>query len=64
MQIYVNNLRLQVEDTGERDRPAVLLIAGMSMQLIVWPDAMLKALHDAGFRVVRFDNRDNGLSES
>ncbi|MEY3698490.1 MAG: hypothetical protein RL631_1143, partial [Pseudomonadota bacterium] len=25
MQIYVNNIRLQVEDTGERDRPAVLL---------------------------------------
>ena len=63
MQIYVNNLRLEVEDTGERDRPAVLLIAGMSMQLIVWPDAMLKQLHQAGFRVVRFDNRDNGLSE-
>ena len=64
MQIYVNNIRLQVEDTGERDRPAVLLIAGMSMQLIVWPDTMLRALHQAGFRVVRFDNRDNGLSES
>ena len=64
MQIYVNNMRLQVEDTGERDRPAVLLIAGMSMQLIVWPDAMVHALHQAGFRVVRFDNRDNGLSES
>lgn len=64
MQIYVNNIRLQVEDTGERERPAVLLIAGMSMQLIVWPDTMLRALHQAGFRVVRFDNRDNGLSES
>lgn len=64
MQIYVNNMRLQVEDTGERDRPAVLLIAGMSMQLILWPDAMLRALHQAGFRVVRFDNRDIGLSES
>ena len=64
MQIFVNNLRLQVEDTGERDRPAVLLIAGMSMQLIVWPEPMLKALHQAGYRVVRFDNRDNGLSES
>jgi pimeloyl-ACP methyl ester carboxylesterase len=64
MQIYVNNLRLEVEDTGERDRPAVLLIAGMSMQLIVWPDAMLSQLHQAGFRVIRFDNRDNGLSES
>ena len=64
MQIYVNNLRLEVEDTGERDRPAVVLIAGMSMQLIVWPDAMLKALHQGGYRVIRFDNRDNGLSES
>jgi hypothetical protein len=64
MQIYVNNLRLEVEDTGERDRPAVLLIAGMSMQLIVWPQAMLSQLHQAGFRVIRFDNRDNGLSES
>ncbi|MFM7698014.1 MAG: alpha/beta fold hydrolase [Limnohabitans sp.] len=64
MQIYVNNIRLQVEDTGERDRPAVLLIAGMSMQLIVWPDVLLRTLHQAGFRVVRFDNRDNGLSES
>lgn len=64
MQIYVNNIRLQVEDTGERDWPAVLLIAGMSMQLIVWPDVLLRALHQAGFRVVRFDNRDNGLSES
>ena len=64
MQIYVNNLRLEVEDTGERDRPAVLLIAGMSMQLIVWPDALLDQLRQAGFRVVRFDNRDNGLSES
>jgi pimeloyl-ACP methyl ester carboxylesterase len=64
MQIYVNNLRLEVEDTGERDRPAVLLIAGMSMQLIVWPEYLLKQLHQAGYRVVRFDNRDNGLSES
>jgi len=57
MQIYVNNLRLEVEDTGERDRPAVLLIAGMSMQLIVWPDALLDQLHQAGFRVVRWVRR-------
>ena len=64
MQIYVNNLRLQVQDTGERERPAVLLIAGMSMQLILWPEAMLRQLHQAGYRVIRFDNRDNGLSES
>jgi alpha-beta hydrolase superfamily lysophospholipase len=64
MQIFANGLRLEVEDTGERDRPAVLLIAGMSMQLIVWPDDMVHQLHQAGFRVVRFDNRDIGLSQS
>lgn len=64
MQIFANDLRLEVEDTGERDRPAVLLIAGMSMQLIVWPDEMVHQIHQAGYRVVRFDNRDIGLSQS
>lgn len=64
MQIFANDLRLEVEDTGERDRPAVLMIAGMSMQLIVWPDEMVRQLHQAGFRVIRFDNRDMGLSQA
>jgi len=64
MQIFANDLRLEVEDTAERDRPAVLLIAGMSMQLIVWPDDMVHQLHQAGYRVIRFDNRDMGLSQS
>ena len=64
MQIFANDLRLEVEDTGERDRPAVLLIAGMSMQLIVWPDELVHQLHQSGYRVVRFDNRDMGLSQS
>ena len=64
MQIFANDLRLEVEDTGERNRPAVLLIAGMSMQLIVWPDQLVHQLHQAGYRVVRFDNRDMGLSQS
>lgn len=63
MQIFANGLRLEVEDTGERDRPAVLLIPGMSMQLIVWPDEMVHAIHQAGYRVIRFDNRDMGLSQ-
>jgi len=64
MQIFANDLRLEVEDTAERDRPAVLLISGMSMQLIVWPDEMVHQLHQAGYRVIRFDNRDIGLSQS
>lgn len=64
MKIFANDLRLEVEDTGERNRPAVLLIAGMSMQLIAWPDAFVHQIHQAGYRVIRFDNRDMGLSQS
>jgi pimeloyl-ACP methyl ester carboxylesterase len=56
-------VRIEVEDTGEKDRVAVLLIPGMAMQLIVWPEAMVHQLHQAGYRVIRFDNRDIGLSQ-
>lgn len=63
MQIFVNGVRIEVEDTGEKDRVAVLLIPGMAMQLIVWPEAMVHQFHQAGYRVIRFDNRDIGLSQ-
>jgi pimeloyl-ACP methyl ester carboxylesterase len=63
MQLFVNGVRLEVEDTGEKDRVAVLLIPGMAMQLIVWPEAMVHQLHQAGLRVIRLDNRDIGLSQ-
>ena len=63
MQLFINGVRLEVEDTGEKDRVAVLLIPGMAMQLIVWPEAMVHQLHQAGFRVIRLDNRDIGLSQ-
>jgi pimeloyl-ACP methyl ester carboxylesterase len=63
MQLFVNGVRIEVEDTGEKDRVAVLLIPGMAMQLIVWPEAMVHQLHQAGYRVIRLDNRDIGLSQ-
>ena len=63
MQLFINGVRLEVEDTGEKDRDAVLLIPGMAMQLIVWPEAMVHQLHQAGHRVIRLDNRDIGLSQ-
>jgi pimeloyl-ACP methyl ester carboxylesterase len=63
MQLFINGVRLEVEDTGEKDRVAVLLIPGMAMQLIVWPEAMVHQLHQAGLRVIRLDNRDIGLSQ-
>lgn len=62
MQVSANGLHLEVEDSGPAHAPVVLLIMGLGMQLTAWPDAWVAALQQAGFRVVRFDNRDAGLS--
>ena len=69
MQITANGLTIEVEDSGAgldaqgRPRPVVLLIMGLGMQLIAWPPELVRGLVDAGYRVVRFDNRDAGLSQ-
>jgi len=47
---------------GNPDAPAVLLIMGLAGQLIHWPDAFCHALAGHGLQVIRFDNRDGGLS--
>ena len=44
--------------TGE----PLLLISGLDFQMVWWPDAFCQQLADRGFAVVRFDNRDSGLS--
>lgn len=63
MKIEANGIRIEVDDQGPADGPAVLLIMGLGMQLIAWPQAMVQMLVRQGFRVVRFDNRDIGLSQ-
>jgi pimeloyl-ACP methyl ester carboxylesterase len=65
MKIIANRIRIEVEDSHPQGggRPTVLLIMGLGMQLIAWPPAFVDALVAAGFRVVRFDNRDIGLSQ-
>ena len=62
MKLTANKLQIEVEDSGG-DGPVVLLIMGLGMQLIAWPPAFVQALVDAGFRVLRHDNRDIGLSQ-
>jgi pimeloyl-ACP methyl ester carboxylesterase len=47
---------------GNPDAPAVLLVMGLAGQSIAWPDAFCHALVDRGLQVIRFDNRDVGLS--
>ena len=66
MKIKANGIDIEIEDShpGAADgRPVVLLIMGLGMQLVAWPPAMVQALVDAGYRVVRLDNRDIGLSQ-
>ena len=50
------------EQRGSRANPTVLMIHGVSCQLVHWPDSLLDGIVDAGYRVVVFDNRDAGLS--
>ena len=47
---------------GKPDAPLVLLIMGVAAQSIHWPDAFCHALVDHRLQVIRFDNRDAGLS--
>ena len=58
----IGDLTIAYETFGRPDRPALLLIVGLGMQLRAWPDAFCRALADTGLYVIRFDNRDVGLS--
>ena len=66
MIVEANGLQIAVE----RDEPPggargwVLLVMGLGGQVIHWPDAFVRTLTDAGYGVVRFDNRDAGLSQT
>ncbi len=62
MQVHVGELSFEVEDLGDPSAPPLLLIMGLATQLIHWPDAFCQLLVERGFRVIRFDNRDAGLS--
>ncbi len=63
MQVDANGVRIEVEADAPEAGPPVLLIRGLSTQLVQWPAAFLEVFRAAGFRTVRFDNRDAGLSQ-
>lgn len=63
MQVPSNGLRIEIDDRGPRGGEPLLLIMGLGMQLIAWPDELVDALVARGFRVIRLDNRDAGLSQ-
>ncbi|TAJ52225.1 MAG: alpha/beta fold hydrolase [Nevskiaceae bacterium] len=60
--VTANGIEIEYESLGPDHAPVALLIMGLGCQLIHWPDALCEQLLAAGYRVVRFDNRDVGLS--
>jgi pimeloyl-ACP methyl ester carboxylesterase len=60
--VQATGMNIAYVENGDRAAPVILLIMGLGMQLTAWPDAFCEGLADRGFRVVRFDNRDVGLS--
>jgi pimeloyl-ACP methyl ester carboxylesterase len=58
----IGSVELCYETLGADTAPALLLVMGLGSQMIFWDDAFCAMLVDAGFRVIRFDNRDNGRS--
>ncbi|HEV8692519.1 MAG TPA: alpha/beta hydrolase [Ideonella sp.] len=63
MQISANGIAIEVQDEGPPNGEPLLLIMGLGMQLTSWPAELVQALIAQGFRVIRFDNRDAGLSQ-
>ncbi len=55
-------IEIAYQRMGKPDAPVVLLIMGVAAQAIHWPDSFCHALVESGLQVIRFDNRDCGLS--
>ena len=58
----VNNIEIEYETIGDPTSKPLLLIAGLGSQLLAWSDEICENLAKVGFFVIRFDNRDVGLS--
>jgi proline iminopeptidase len=60
--LNANGIRIAFDTAGDPKSVPLLLIAGLGLQLTAWPDEFVEGLVDLGFYVIRFDNRDSGLS--
>ena len=60
--LTANGIEIEYDTFGEPNAPALLLIMGLGAQMISWEEAFCGQLAGRGFHVIRFDNRDSGLS--
>jgi pimeloyl-ACP methyl ester carboxylesterase len=63
MQITANGIRIECDVQGPESGEPLMLIMGLGMQLVAWPQELVGLLVARGYRVIRFDNRDIGLSQ-
>ena len=57
-----NGIELEYDSFGSPDDPALLLIMGFTAQMTAWEESFCEQIASNGFHVIRFDNRDVGLS--
>jgi pimeloyl-ACP methyl ester carboxylesterase len=57
-----NGINIAYETAGDANGMPMLLVTGLGLQLTSWPDDFVGGLVELGFHVIRFDNRDSGLS--
>ena len=57
-----NGIQIAYETFGDPSSPALLLIIGVGCQLIHWQDEFCQQIAESGYHVIRYDNRDSGLS--
>jgi proline iminopeptidase len=62
MKVSANGLELAYDERGDPGDPVMLMIMGLGVQSTFWPERLCDLVAGAGFRVIRFDNRDVGLS--
>ena len=60
--LNANGIRIAFDTAGDPKSVPLLLVSGLGLQLTAWPDEFVEGLVELGFYVIRFDNRDSGLS--
>ena len=60
--LKANGIEIEYETFGDPKSVPLLLIGGLGSQLLSWDEEFCEQLRDRGFYVIRYDNRDAGLS--
>ncbi len=60
--LQANGLEFEYDEFGAKNATPIVLIMGLYTQMTAWPEPFCEDLASSGYRVIRFDNRDVGLS--